>query len=65
MRFPVILVQEYSFEYSHWQAVQSLQQWLVSQNVPAIFGIDTRALTMRLREKGCTLAKVIVGGMAA
>lgn len=55
--------QEYSFEYSHWEAVQSLHDWMASQNVPGIYGIDTRALTKRLREKGCTLAKIIIGGV--
>ena len=35
---------------------------MAAQGIPGIYGIDTRALTKRLREKGCTLAKVIVGG---
>eukprot|EP00124_Ichthyophonus_hoferi_P000409 Ihof_evm2s15 gene=Ihof_evmTU2s15 len=56
-----LVCQDYSFHYSHWAAVQSLSQWLVKENVPAIFGVDTRALTMRLRQKGSTLAKIIVG----
>eukprot|EP01134_Creolimax_fragrantissima_P005414 CFRG5414T1 len=56
-----LVCQEYSFVYSHWQAVQSLRDWLVAENVPAIFGIDTRELTKKIRESGCMLAKIIVG----
>ncbi len=47
--------------YSHWSATQSLAQWLQEQKVPALSGIDTRALTKRLREKGTMLGKVVVG----
>ena len=46
---------------SHWQAAQSLSQWLASQNIPGITGVDTRALTQKLRSKGSMLGKIIVG----
>jgi carbamoyl-phosphate synthase small subunit len=35
---------------------------MVAHDVPGISGIDTRALTKRLREKGTMLGKIIVGG---
>ncbi len=37
---------------SHWQAFQSLNQWLIKEGVPAISGLDTRSLTIQLRQKG-------------
>ncbi|MDO4584494.1 MAG: glutamine-hydrolyzing carbamoyl-phosphate synthase small subunit [Planctomycetia bacterium] len=57
-----LVVSEYSEKYSHWNAVESLSEWLIRENVPAIAGIDTRALTKRLREKGTMLGKLIVAG---
>ena len=37
---------------SNWRAVKSLDAWLASHNIPAIAGIDTRALTRRIRDIG-------------
>jgi carbamoyl-phosphate synthase small subunit len=53
-----LIVSDYSFDYSHWNASESLHQWLDSKDVPGIYGIDTRALTKRLREKGSMLGKI-------
>ncbi|MDT8401974.1 MAG: glutamine-hydrolyzing carbamoyl-phosphate synthase small subunit [Bacteroidales bacterium] len=53
-----LIVSDYSFEYSHWSAAESLHQWLETNNIPGIYGIDTRALTKRLREKGSMLGKI-------
>lgn len=53
------VISDYSFEYSHWNAKKSLSDWLVEHKVPGIFGIDTRALTKKLREKGSMLGKII------
>lgn len=53
-----LLVSDYSFEYSHWNAATSLHEWLETNNIPGIYGIDTRALTKRLREKGSMLGKI-------
>ncbi len=44
-----LIVSEYCFDFSHYTAVKSLSQWLKEHNVPGIYGIDTRALTKRLR----------------
>ncbi|MDP3975771.1 MAG: glutamine-hydrolyzing carbamoyl-phosphate synthase small subunit [bacterium] len=54
-----VIVSEYSDTYSHWTAAKSLGEWLEEQDVPAITGIDTRALTKRLREKGAMLGKIV------
>lgn len=53
-----LIVSDYSFEYSHWNASESLHQWLYNKQIPGIYGIDTRALTKRLREKGSMLGKI-------
>ncbi len=55
-----LVVDDYSLDYSHWQAQTSLAQWLYNQKIPAIAGIDTRTLTRRIREKGVMLSKLIV-----
>lgn len=54
-----LIVDEYSNHYSHWRARQSLSQWLASQSIPAIEGIDTRALTKKIRDQGSTLAALV------
>ena len=53
------IVSDYSFKYSHWNANESLADWLKKYKVPGIYGIDTRALTKILREKGPMLGKII------
>lgn len=57
-----ILCQDYSWDYSHWQANRSLSEWLISEQVVGIYGIDTRALTKRLRESGSMLGKITIEG---
>jgi len=46
---------------SSWRATQTLPEWLVEQNVVAIAGIDTRALTALLREKGAQNGCILTG----
>lgn len=54
-----IIVADYSEEYCHWNAVESLADWLKREHVPGITGIDTRELTKVLREHGVMLGKII------
>ena len=54
-----IIVSDYSKEYSHWNAVESLGDWLKREHVPGITGIDTRQLTKVLREQGVMMGKII------
>mgnify|MGYP006288055661 CR=1 FL=1 len=54
-----LVIADYSFEYSHWNSHKSLAAWLVEKKVPGIYGIDTRALTKKLREKGTMPGKII------
>jgi len=53
-----LIISDYSFKYNHWNARLSLGNWLKEQKVPAIYDIDTRALTKILRTKGCMLGKI-------
>ncbi|OSD00398.1 carbamoyl-phosphate synth [Trametes coccinea BRFM310] len=54
-----LVVGSYSEDYSHFLAGSSLGQWLKESGVPAIFGVDTRALTKKIREKGSMLGKIL------
>lgn len=54
-----LIISDYSEKYSHWNANKSLSEWLIQHNVPAVSGIDTRALTKILREKGTMLGKIV------
>ena len=40
---------------SHWASTRTLNDWLTDEGIPGIYGIDTRALTKKLREKGVML----------
>jgi carbamoyl-phosphate synthase small subunit len=39
-------------EPSNWRSTQTLQSWLTRQNIAGIAGVDTRALTLRIRDGG-------------
>src|SRR5687768_8074996 len=56
-----LVVSELALEYSHGSAEKSLPQWLAEEGIPCLSGVDTRALTKRLRSRGCMLGKVVVG----
>ena len=53
-----LVISDYSSGYSHWNSQKSLGQWLQEQQVPGLFGIDTRALTKKLREHGTMLGRI-------
>jgi carbamoyl-phosphate synthase small subunit len=54
-----LIISDYTDEYSHWNAKKSLGTWLKENEIPGIYGIDTRALTKILREEGTMLGKII------
>ncbi|KAI6108735.1 hypothetical protein EDD16DRAFT_67380 [Pisolithus croceorrhizus] len=54
-----LVVGSYTDDYSHFLAHSSLGAWLKENNVPALYGVDTRALTKKIREQGSMLAKVL------
>ncbi|KAJ5453507.1 Protein pyrABCN [Penicillium daleae] len=47
-------------DFSHFLAQSSLGQWLKEQGVPAMHGVDTRALTKRIRQKGSMLGRMLL-----
>ncbi len=54
-----IIVSDYSEAYSHWNAVESLADWLKREQIPGITGIDTRQLTKVLREHGVMMGRIV------
>ena len=54
------IVWEYSNSYNHWEADSSLSDFLKSQNVPGITGIDTRQLTKKIRDGGSLIGKIVI-----
>ena len=54
-----IIVADYNESYCHWNAVESLADWLKREKVPGITGIDTRELTKVLREHGVMMGKIL------
>jgi carbamoyl-phosphate synthase small subunit len=56
------VVSEACNEASHFSSGSTLSAWLDKNNVPGIWGIDTRALTERLREHGVMQGKILVEG---
>lgn len=56
-----LIVQNYIDSPSHFESKQTLSAWLKSQNIPAISGVDTRALTTKLRDHGVLLGRIEAG----
>ncbi|KAM6499729.1 hypothetical protein JOM56_005237 [Amanita muscaria] len=54
-----LIVGYYTEDFSHFLAKSSLGAWLKENGVPALYGVDTRALTKKIREKGSMLARVL------
>ena len=54
-----IIVSDYSEDFSHWNAMESLADWLKREQVPGITGIDTRELTKVLREHGVMMGRIV------
>ena len=53
-----IIVSDYCEAYSHWNACESLGDWLKREQVPGVTGIDTRQLAKVLREHGVMLGRL-------
>ncbi|MDA8596773.1 glutamine-hydrolyzing carbamoyl-phosphate synthase small subunit [Candidatus Pacebacteria bacterium] len=56
-----LVVSEYQEEPSHFTKEQSLGAFLEEHRVPAISGIDTRAIVQKIREHGAMPGKIYVG----
>ena len=47
---------------SNWRSEKSLDEYLAENGIPGIYGVDTRALTIHIREHGNRKAYLHVGG---
>jgi carbamoyl-phosphate synthase small subunit len=56
-----LVVMESCADASHWSSATSLDGWLRDQGVPALAGVDTRALAQKLRAAGTMLGKLVHG----
>jgi len=56
-----LIISDYSAEYSHWNAANSLGDWLKESKIPGIYGIDTRHLTQILRDNGSMKGRIVFG----
>ncbi len=53
-----VICAQVSETYSHHAATMSLDAWLKKHGIPGITGVDTRALTKKLREHGVMLGMI-------
>ncbi|KAI0065216.1 carbamoyl-phosphate synth [Artomyces pyxidatus] len=60
-----LVIGYYSEDFSHFLAESSLGAWLKENDIPAVYGVDTRALTKRIREKGSMLGKILARKLEA
>src|SRR3972149_11615813 len=55
-----VIISDLATNPNHHLMQKTLGSWLKEEKIPGIFGIDTRKLTQKLREKGVMLGKIIV-----
>lgn len=55
-----MIISDYSNLHNHWNSSISLGGWLQKYGIPGLHGIDTRALTKKLREHGVMLGKIVI-----
>ncbi len=65
VRVAGLVIADYSGRHSHWAARAGLGDWLAAHGVPGLSGVDTRALTQRLRTHGALLGRIVPEGDAA
>jgi carbamoyl-phosphate synthase small subunit len=52
------IVKEYCAEPSHWRSKKTLEQYLTENNIPGVYGIDTRAVTRHIRALGTMMGVI-------
>jgi len=63
-----IIVDQAATRPSHFDAKKTLSEWMLSENIAGIEGVDTRELTLHLREKGVmmgAIARTVDDGLGA
>lgn len=58
IQIKALIVQNYLEHPSHFENDKTLTEWLKEQGIPALQGIDTRALTTKLRQQGVMLGRI-------
>ena len=56
-----LIVKEHCRQPSHGRSVRTLHEFLLDQGIPGISGLDTRALTRRLRSRGVMKGMICAG----
>lgn len=54
-----LVVGHYAEDFSNYLAKTSLGEWLKENGIPAMYGVDTRAITKKIREKGSLLGRML------
>ncbi|MEM7585609.1 MAG: glutamine-hydrolyzing carbamoyl-phosphate synthase small subunit [Acidobacteriota bacterium] len=57
-----LVVVQVSSDTTHWSAERSLHQWMESEGIPGLTGIDARAVAKRIRDRGAMLGKIVADG---
>ena len=60
-----LIVQNYIDNPSHFESQKTLSEWLKKEGIPALQGIDTRALTTKLRNHGVMLGKIVLSSQSS
>ena len=55
-----VIISDLATKPNHHLAQKTLDSWLKEEKIPGIFGIDTRKLTQKLRDRGVMLGKIVV-----
>ena len=55
-----LVIHELSLTASHWNLSMTLDEWMYNEKIPGISGIDTRALTVKLRNSGVMMGALVV-----
>lgn len=50
-------------KHSHWESGKSLHEWFLENKIVGISGVDTRALTKKLRTSGTMLGRIVAGDL--
>jgi carbamoyl-phosphate synthase small subunit len=58
-----LVVQNYIDKPSHFESLKTLGEWMKEEGIPGISGVDTRALTLKLRHYGVMLGRIESGSM--
>jgi carbamoyl-phosphate synthase small subunit len=59
IRVKGLVVSSFSEFPNHYSLKLTLDEWLIKEGIPALYGIPSRSLTKILREKGTMLGKII------